>query len=198
MTDENSASVLERKTPPKIGVPKSTLGEDKITYIPGPQDPVETTVGGDGTLDADGNPTGIRFKANIPQQIARNVTSMVLIRDERENADGMIVSRSVERRVPLVDLLRDNPCFSINDEPPRVREVGGNRLPTDPDQYRGYAYDWIGRESNERNLRLRWQGEEAIRNRLGVTVEDMRQLIPFYQGKLLSLGGAKEVEALPR
>jgi hypothetical protein len=186
MTEEN---VLERKTPPQ----RSGSGqEDEIMYVPGPQDPVETTVAGDGSPRS-----GIKFRANIPQKISRKVTTTVLVRAERENADGQIVSRAIEKRVPLVDLLRDNPCFSINGAPPRIREQGMARLPSDPDSYRGYAYGWIAAAKDAQDLKIRWDAEEETRNRLGVTTEDLRQLVPFYQGRLISLGGAREIEALP-
>ena len=183
MTD---ASVLERRTPP------GKAHEDKITYIPGPQDGVSTTVGWNGQPGS-----GVTFVANIPQMISRKVTTQVLVRQERETADGQIVSRSVEKMVPLVELLRNNPFFSINDEPPPARAAGAPRLPTDPDTYRGYAIGWIAAGKDPNAMRLQWEGEEGMRNRLGVSADDLRHIVPFLDGRILEMGGARTIPAIP-
>jgi hypothetical protein len=188
MSDDNS-SILERKTPPAGGP------VDEFIYIPGPQDPPHTTVGGE--VQNNIVVGGYTFIANIPQRLPRKTTTtQVLVRQERETPDGQIVSRSIEKRVPLYDLLRDNPGFMVNGVPPKPRAAAHARLPTDPDQYRGYAISWLREARDPLSLQARWDGEAPLRERLGVASPDLAYIVPFMQGRLMELGGAQHIEML--
>jgi hypothetical protein len=190
MTDE--ASVLERKTPSS----KSEGPVDEFVYIPGQGDPAHTTVGGE--VENNIVVRGYPFVAHVPQKLPRRTTTVeVLVRQERELPDGQIVSRSVPKRVPLFELLKDNPAFMINGVAPKPRGNALSRLPTDPDQYRGYAVGWIREARDAPTIQARWDGEEQLRERLGVSVSDLAFIVPFLQGRLLDLGGARTIPAVP-
>jgi hypothetical protein len=191
MSDANEGSVLERKTPP-------TGQLDEFTYIPGPEGPVHTTVGAHGFLP-DGTPQGgYKFLAHIPQKLPRRTTVVnTLVRQERELPDGQIVSRSIEKRVPLYEILRDNPHFMINGQPPRARQAASARLPSDPDQYRGYAIAWMRDENDPNTIKTRWDGEQKLREMIGVAASDLPTIVSFMEGRLLVLGGARTIPAIP-
>ena len=71
------------------------------------------------------------------------------------------------------------------------------KLPTDPDAYRGYAIGWIREARDAPTIQARWDGEEMLRERLGVSASDLAFIVPFLQGRLLDLGGARTVPAIP-
>jgi hypothetical protein len=189
MTDEN-ASVLERKTPPQGGP------IDEYIYIPGTGDPQHTTIGGE--VQNNQVVGGYTFIANVPQKLPRKTaTTMCLVRQERELSDGQIVSRSIEKKVPLYELLKTNPSFMVNGVPPPPRAGIMAKLPTDPDQYRGYCIGWMREAKDAPSIQARWDGEQLLRERLGVNASDLAFIIPFMQGRLLDLGGARTVLAMP-
>ena len=190
MSDEGS--VLERKTPPKA----SEGPMDEFVYIPGPGDPNHTTIGGE--VQNNLVVGGVTFVGNEPQRLPRrSTTTQVLVRQERELPDGQIVSRSIEKRVSLFELLRENPSFMINGIPPKPKAGLAPKLPTDPDAYRGYAIGWIREARDAPTIQARWDGEEMLRERLGVSASDLAFIVPFLQGRLLDLGGARTVPAIP-
>jgi hypothetical protein len=77
---------------------------DTITYVPGPGDPPTTTW------------NTIEFQAGIP--VAVDQTIRVPIRQMHQNPDGTVTTRAVEQSVPMTELARGNPKFSVNGEKP--------------------------------------------------------------------------------
>jgi hypothetical protein len=158
---------------------------DEITYVPSePGDPLYTSV----CVDPDRPGSGLHFTANIPQKVPRNYQTKVLTRDERELPDGSIVTKNTEKYVPIVELLRTNPFFSINGEaPPRKPAI--DRAPTNPDQYPGYALGWMRNAKTALELESRWNVEEKLRERLGVTERELVRIDPVYHELLTQLRG---------
>ena len=82
----------------------------------------------------------------------------------------------------MVEALRGNPFFSV-DGVQAPRKHGTQRLPTDADQYRGYAIAWICASNTSKQLEQRWQGEEALREKCGLEDRDVSYLMPFLEAR---------------
>jgi len=151
------------KLPPVPGGAKNF----QVIYHPDGSDPSETMV------------HGVRFRAGVAVPISSAQTALVPITDKVER-DGIVCNRTVERRIPLVDLLRRNPFFSVDGErAERVRP--GSQIPTSPDSYRGYAIIWIAASNSASGIRHRWAAEEALRMRCGCQAEDIAYISPFLE-----------------
>ena len=81
-----------------------------ITYVPQDSgDPIENVF------------AGIRFKANVPEEVKRSQTVDQLVVEKFDTPDG-VRSKSIEKRVPIVEVLRGNPWFEIDGvRPERVQ-----------------------------------------------------------------------------
>lgn len=145
---------------------------DEITYIPGDSDPVNTMIDFDATRPG----SGLRFHANLPVKVKRTRTIKQLLVHKKTNADGNVVSIAVETDRPLVDVLRDNPKFSINGQPPAQQQTMVIRY--DPDWYRGYAQKWIIMSTNLRTMNERWDQEKQMRVECGCNNDDELYLQP--------------------
>ena len=108
-------------------------------------------------------------------------------------------SRKSSNSETRFSMLRDTICpsFMINGIPPKPKAGLAPKLPTDPDAYRGYAIGWIREARDAPTIQARWDGEEMLRERLGVSASDLAFIVPFLQGRLLDLGGARTVPAIP-
>lgn len=175
-TDVASESVQEA-----LHKPHETQADD-ITYVPGPDDRAHTEF------------AGIRFVAGVPQRVPRSKTVLVPLPRETTTVEGAVVTRHVEQRVPVVDLLKTNPFFSINGKPPPLRMEGKSRLPQDPDHYRKWAMEWIHKAISLVELETRWAGEAALREKCGVSDTELNFISPFLEMKLEQLRSA-EAEA---
>jgi hypothetical protein len=100
---------------------------DEITYIPEEGDPIRV------------HWNGIEFKAHMPTKVSRKHAYGVPMRTQHTLADGTIVTKHIEKRVTMVELAKGNPKFSVNGEAPAKKREGKSRVPTDSDEYRGYA-----------------------------------------------------------
>ena len=150
----------------------------KITYLPGEGDPVKTVW------------NGIEFRANIPVAVPLNKTILVPLRKEWIDNNGDLKSKAVETRISMVEMAKTNACFSVDGAPPPERKHGAHRLPTDADQYRGYALGWIRETNTLRQLTQRWDGEAALREKCGLDQKDENYLMPFVHARREQLGEA--------
>jgi hypothetical protein len=127
---------------------------------------------------------GIDFKLNVPVQVPLSRTVESLTRKETQGPEGEIRSRGVAGRISVVELARGNPGFMVDGV--RVeRKLGSQRLPTDADQYRGYAIGWIRETNTLRQLEQRWEGEEYLRGPECCSLEakDLNYLLPFLEAR---------------
>jgi hypothetical protein len=152
--------------------PKTPSGEKTadVTYVPGDGDPNRTVW------------NGVEFRANIPVTIPYSKTVSALLRKETIGPEGEIRSRGVETTISMVELARKNPSFMV-DGVQAERKFGSQRLPTDPDQYRGYALGWIRESNTLRQLEQRWEGEAPLREKCGLELKDENYLRPFLEAR---------------
>jgi hypothetical protein len=125
---------------------------------------------------------GIDFKLNVPVQVPVNATVESLTRKETSGPEGEIRSRGVHGRISVVELARGNSGFMV-DGVRAERRLGSQRLPTDADQYRGYAMGWIRETNTIRQLDQRWEGEANLREKCGCEQKDENYLRPFLDAK---------------
>jgi len=143
----------------------------EVTYHPDDGDPIKTEW------------AGIKFVGNIPVSVPLTKTIMAPIRKQFQNtADGTLQSRSTEHPMSIVELARNNPKFSVNGERAERKEPL-QRLPTDADQYRGYALRWIRESTTLAQLNERWRGEVELRERCGCEDKDENYLMPFLNAR---------------
>jgi hypothetical protein len=154
---------------------------DEITYLPGDGDPPFTEC------------YGIKFPAHVPVKVkgTQTVEGSLPIRTKVDGRwidgimqpDGTLQTRHVARRIPAVVLAKRNPGFSVNGAPPFPRKYGSARLPTDSEQYRGYATRWINEATDAATMDMRWVGEAALRAQCGCTASDEEWLRPFFEAR---------------
>jgi hypothetical protein len=181
--------------PPKAA--EATPRFDMITYIPDNGDPVRT------------NWNGVEFMANIPVKVMRSQTVLVptkiktpmkdengkpMLDDDGKQMyhegvlqpDGTLQTRMVDKPVPMVELAKGNCRFSVNGATPAVAgRTGSIRMPTDADEYRGFAMAWIAAASDKAQMDARWQNEESLRGTCGCTNSDVAYLMPFFEARRL-------------
>jgi len=148
----------------------ASAGGAKVVWHPEEGDPAKMTM------------NGIEFKANVPVMIPASKMISYPERKEHYLADGTLQSRGVEVKKPMVEILRTNPCFSV-DGVRTEREAGKARVPQDADQYRGYALRWIRESTSLEQIVQRWDGEEELRDRCGCAPKDISYLTPFLEAR---------------
>jgi hypothetical protein len=154
---------------------------DEITYLPGEGDPAVTSW------------NGVKFPAHVPVKVKSSQVIEVLlpIRTKVDGnwingimqPDGTLQTRHISRKIPMVVLAKQNPGFSVNGAPPFPRKHGKSRLPTDSDQYRGYATRWINEATDAATMDARWNGEASLRAQCGCTESDEEWLRPFFEAR---------------
>lgn len=142
---------------------------DTYIYRPGRQDRGWTKM------------NGIEFHAGKEVKIPRTKCVVATVRQLMHLVDGSVVSRGVETRIPMFDLLSGNPAFCVNGVEPTPRAKLKSRAPVDPNTYRSYAIEWIGRAQSAVELESRWRGEEQLRERIGVDEHELQHIMPFYE-----------------
>lgn len=142
---------------------------DVVIYRPGRQDSGWTKM------------NGVEFHAGKEVKIPRSKTVSATIRQQMQLQDGSIVSRGVETRIPMIELLTGNPLFCVNGVEPVPRKKMRARVPTDSNSYKPYAIEWIGRAESAVELDARWRGEQELRERIGVDEHDLQYILPFYE-----------------
>jgi len=151
---------------------KSNQPVDDITYIPGEGDPAKVKW------------NGLEFKAHIPIKVSRSHTVLVPLPVEVTAPDGSRLTRHVEKRVPMVELAKNNPSFSVNGETPIARKMGTQRVPTNSDEDRGYCIAWIAASTAASAMNARWEAEAELRAKCGCDDRDIAYLMPFFHARL--------------
>lgn len=152
-------------------LPSQKKDYDEITYIPGEGDPIRTKW------------NGFEFRAHLPVQVPHKATVLVPMPLEMTAADGSRITRHVEKRVPMADLARGNPAFSVNGETPAKRRLGTARVPTNSDEYRGYCISWIAASTKPADMDARWEAEQELREVCGCDDNDIAYLRPFFEAR---------------
>lgn len=188
-----SHAAEEQSPPTPVSVPTvhNTAGDkvadpnaSEIIYVPREGDPATTSF------------AGIKFAAYCATRVSKMHSIMVPMRVETEMGDGTIQTRHVEKRVSVVELLKGNPWFKV-DGKQAMSQKGAQRVPQDSDQYRGYCISWIAGSTNHETMRVRWDGEESLRERCGCSEDDIAYLMPFFEARhdeceaLAKQGGVK-------
>jgi hypothetical protein len=146
-----------------------------VIYRPDQHDPPEILMFATETVPP------MAFRANEPVEVPYSRTIPQLLVEKFETAEG-IRSRSIERNVPVVEVIRGNPSFEIDGVRPE-RQRPAQRMPTDADQYRGYAISWISVSMSADSMDKRWIGEEGLRQRCGCSPSDIAYLRPFFDAR---------------
>jgi hypothetical protein len=157
---------------------------DELTYIPEDGDPIRTRW------------NGIEFRAHVPVKVSRKQIILVPLRQETTLASGEVVTRAIERRVPMVELARGNSRFAVNGVPPQQRTSGAITTPETPDEYRGYCMRWIMASTAVSAMDSRWSMEEALRAKCGCDDKDIVYLRPIFEARVEALGGKTETGLL--
>jgi hypothetical protein len=153
---------------------KNVLQKPTRTFIYRPQDPadpVETTF------------AKILFRANEPVEVADTVTVQQLVVEKRETPEGETRSKGREMQVPLYRVLAGNPWFEIDGVKSERQKPATHRVPTSPDEYRGYAIAWIAASTSAVTMDKRWIAEDNLRRACGVSADDMAYVMPFFEAK---------------
>lgn len=165
------AQRTEPQPQPQATKPQRPDDVDEIAYIPQEGDPIRIVW------------NGITFPAHMPVKVPRSKTVLYPKREAREMPDGSVITRSIESRIPMVELAKMNPFFSVNGETPIARKIGKAKTPTNPDEYRGYAIRWITTSSNPGEMDARWDAEQPLREQCGCDDKDIAYLRPFFEAK---------------
>lgn len=173
------ANVKETSQPEDVHeervVTKKRDNASSVVYSPNDGDPIRTSI------------HGVEFRANIPVIIPHDRMCSVMQTRKTLGPEGEERSKGHEVKIPLVELLRTNQYFIV-DGVELKRRHGSQRLPTDPDQYRGYALGWIRATNTLRQLKERWEGEEPLREKCGLEMGDLNYLQPFLDARREQLG----------
>jgi hypothetical protein len=168
------SDVHTQRANPQQGASKGAVQQEKlssaVTYLPTDGDPIKVVW------------NGIEFRANVPVDLPHGKTILVPMRKEYNTPEGDLRAKSVETRISMVELARGNPSFSV-DGVQAERKIGTARLPTDNDQYRGYAMHWIRDATTLSALNMRWDSEAALRERCGCDDKDVNWLRPFLEAR---------------
>jgi len=165
-----------------IATDRKVRDYDEITYLPGDGDPPRTRW------------NGVEFKAHIPVKVLRTQVVSVPMPIQTKGQDGELINgivqpdgsiqtRHVERKVPMVELAKNNPAFSVNGETPAKRKMGTAKVPTDSDEYRGYCIAWVAASTNQLEMDARWNAEQDLRDKCGCDDRDIGYLRPFFEAR---------------
>jgi hypothetical protein len=144
---------------------------DEITYHPGEGDPVRTKW------------NGVEFRAYVPVKVSAKHTVIVPMPINQTLPDGTIVTKHVDKRIPMVELAKGNPRFSVNGEAPASNKPGSERVPSTSDEYRGYAISWIAKSTAASAMDARWEAEDSLREKCGCVDSDIAYLRPFFEAR---------------
>lgn len=174
-----TAAALKHDAPETEARAKSTVA---VTYTPLENgDPHTTTV------------AGIAFRANVPVEVDPNRTVAQLVRRDKETADGELRTQSVEAKVKVIELFKNNPWFKVEGHEQPKRKSGAIRAPISAADYKGYALRWIAAASSVTELEGRWSDEDGMRTQCGVSEEDAATILMFLEAQkdVLAAGGWK-------
>ena len=157
----------------------------KIIYTPGEGDPATTTA------------YGRRWRANVPIEMSENDGYTVMESVRSQAMDGTSVLTTRERKISILELARGNPSFQVGDEPQQT--VARRLEPDDVEDaanYRKYAMQWFPDETSVAGFQQRWEDEEGMRERCGVTDEDVKFLTTSIKIRLHELERAAKDERI--
>jgi hypothetical protein len=129
-------------------------------------------------------PTNIRTPMRdevTGKQLRDEGTGELVWHDGVLQPDGTVQTRKVEKPMPMADLAKGNVRFSVNGAPPPVEKKGTARLPTDANQYRGFAMNWMMNAADLETLNARWNNEARLREGCGIASDDLAFLMPFLE-----------------
>jgi len=155
----------------------------RVTYVPQENgDPIITTF------------AGLEFRAGEPREVSEKETvEQLIVEKHLHAASGEMRSKAVEKRVPILDMIKANPYFRIEgvEPPPSMaqRKAGRPRVPRTADEYKGFAMEWFSRAENHTALAQRWDAEKDLREKLGVhdDGEIVGYLRPFFDARFFEL-----------
>ena len=156
----------------------------KLTYIP-PEN--ESSAIGWG---------GRRWKANVPQEVSEDDGYTIMESVREKNPDGTMVLISRERKVSLIEMARGNPMFQVGDEIKQTRRRLSHEDVETAAQYREYAEQWFKDETDAKSFKERWEDEEGMRERAGVSDDDVSFLRPHLKNRLHELEQAAMTERM--
>lgn len=148
---------------------------DEITYIPCEGDPARTKW------------NGYEFKAHIPVNVPRSACVLVPMPIDVIASDGTRTTRHIEKRIPMAELAKGNPTFSVNGETPAKRKMGTARVPTNSDEYRGYCISWVAASTEASAMDARWDAEADLREKCGCEDKDIAYVRPFFEARRLQV-----------
>jgi hypothetical protein len=147
----------------------------KVTYTPRENgDPIETSFG------------GIKFRAGEPVEIPATATVLQMERIETRNAEGLPRGNAVEKKVPLIDVLKTNPYFVVEGHDQAAKAKRGRpSLPKTPEEYRSHAQALFSSAETHVELEQRWAEEAELRAKIGMADDgdEIRFLTPFYEAR---------------
>lgn len=195
----NTQVATATKPQPKAAPPKpealdiKTMNQVKVIYHPGPDDRVSTIW------------NRITFHANKPMTLSRQNRTHFIDIDipvEVTAADGFVGTRTRSTRLFMGEVALTNPNFEVVGFPRYIKKLALGRRPQTEEEYRSWAQAWIMEAGNvdeeghsltdinsPRELKERWDDEDAMRERLGVSDETILFLKPFFDMKAMTLKG---------
>jgi hypothetical protein len=166
-----------------------------VTYRPGPEDRARTVW------------NGVTFVANQPVTLSLDNPRHYVENDipkPMTTDDGELKTQTRRVRMFMGELAKSNPHFEVEGHPRFIKKLAEGRRPQTADEYRSWAQCWFteagdldegGEPINEdapqtpREMLERWDDEERMRDRCGVTDEDVEFLKPFFDMKVSMLRG---------
>jgi hypothetical protein len=161
----------------------------KVTYRPGPEDRARTVW------------NGITFTANQPVTLSLDNPRHYIENDlpkAIDGPDGEIATRTRRVKMFMGELAKTNPHFEVEGFPRYIKKLAEGRRPQTSDEYRTWAQTWFAEAGDEehpdapqtpREMLERWDDEDAMRERCGVSDEDIGFLKPFFDMKVSMLKG---------
>ena len=151
-----------------------------VTYVPQENgDPIFTVF------------AGLEFRAGEPVEVPATATiEQLIVEKTLHAASGEMRSKGVEKRTPILDMVKANPYFRVEGhEPPPRKPAGRPRMPRTAEEYKGFAMEWFARMEDHRKLAQRWEAEEELRTGLGVhdDSEIVSYLRPFFDARFHEL-----------
>jgi hypothetical protein len=130
---------------------------------------------------------GLRFHAHIPLKVPLTQGIHVPIRKEIvDEKTGQVFSQMIDMKLSIVELAKGNCRFAVDGVMPK-NDLFSVKMPTDSDEYRGFALKWIAQSvtpEQVQQIELRWQAEEGLRDTCNVEIKDLAYLQAVVDGKL--------------
>ena len=140
---------------------------------------------------------GRTWKANVPQDVKDDDGYTIMESVRTLNPDGTSVLTSRERKVSILEIARGHPMFQVGDEPKEARKQRWDVEDVETaTHYRAYAQQWFKEETSLERFQERWDDEEGLRERAGVSDDDISFLKTFMGPRLRDLQNAARDERI--